>query len=318
MSATTYEEIALRWKPENKRDHIFNILSVFVLACFIGAGITVSTIKVPKPQRESHISIPERVAKYISERPQLKPKPKLHVLPKPVPLPPPLRHKRKKVPSKPLTKIEKKARKKAESSGLLALTKQLSDIMDTSRIDSMVGKKINHARNANTKAGINSNILTAASGKGKININQNIHAGSAGQVPKLDNNQRQLARQLLAAHGEIAHAHNRHTSTDSQRMVRGSNLRSEEDVAYVMDKHKSMLHSLYRRARRTHPGLKGKIILEITILPSGKVSKVRVVSSELHDRSLEHDLVARIRLFDFGARPVEALTVTIPVEFLPS
>ena len=100
--------------------------------------------------------------------------------------------------------------------------------------------------------------------------------------------------------------------------MRGDNLRSEEDVAYVMDKHKSMLHSLYRRARRTHPGLKGKIILEITILPSGKVSKVRIVSSELHDKSLEQDLVARVRMFDFGSRTVEALTVTIPVEFLPS
>ncbi len=85
-----------------------------------------------------------------------------------------------------------------------------------------------------------------------------------------------------------------------------------------MDKNKSKLHSLYRRARRSHPGLKGKIVLEITIAPSGKVLKVRIKSSELNDPKLESRLVARIKRFDFGSYSVQKVTVTFSIEFLPS
>ena len=85
-----------------------------------------------------------------------------------------------------------------------------------------------------------------------------------------------------------------------------------------MDKNKSKLHSIYRRARRSHPGLKGKIVLEITIAPSGKVLSVRIKSSELNDPKLESRLVARIKRFDFGSDSVEKVTVIFPIEFLPS
>ena len=58
--------------------------------------------------------------------------------------------------------------------------------------------------------------------------------------------------------------------------------------------------------------------MPFTIQPSGQVSNVRVKSSELNDKSLEMSLIARIKQFDFGRRPVEPLTVVVPVEFLPS
>lgn len=85
-----------------------------------------------------------------------------------------------------------------------------------------------------------------------------------------------------------------------------------------MDQCKSKLHSIYRRARRSHPGLKGKIVLEITIAPSGKVLKVRVRSSELNNPKLESRLVARDKRIDFGSSSVEKVTVTFLIEFLPS
>jgi len=320
MSALTYEELALGWNPDNRRDRTFNIIAIIVLVMFTGGGMYLSSIPVPKQKRERLIPVPERIARFISEKPKPKPMPKPQVTPKPPPpLPPQFRRKRT-APAKPLTKVEKKARKKAESSGLLALTKQLSDLMDTQGVDKMVGKKLHHA-SASRAASVDSKVLTASAGKGSSAVSQNIHGDGAGSGATLDNNQRQLAQRLLASHGEFA----KHTDSSiaggkrgQGATVRGDNLRSEEDVAYVMDRHKSMLHSLYRRARRTHPGLKGKIVLEITILPSGKVSKIRIVSSELQDKSLERDLVSRIKLFDFGAKPVETLTLTIPVEFLPS
>ena len=49
-----------------------------------------------------------------------------------------------------------------------------------------------------------------------------------------------------------------------------------------------------------------------------EVTDLRVVSSELRAAELEGKLLARIRQFDFGAKDVDAITVTWPVDFLPS
>ena len=43
-----------------------------------------------------------------------------------------------------------------------------------------------------------------------------------------------------------------------------------------------------------------------------------VVSSELGDDELERKLVARVKLFRFEARDVEAITTTKPIDFFPA
>ncbi|NNE64403.1 MAG: TonB family protein, partial [Gammaproteobacteria bacterium] len=105
------------------------------------------------------------------------------------------------------------------------------------------------------------------------------------------------------------------TKTDTRRK---SGVRSEESVTLVFDRNKSKLFALYNRARRKNPNLEGKVILELTIAPSGKVTRIIIVTSELNDKSLESRLLKRIKQFDFGAQAVEQVTVTYPVEFLPS
>jgi len=85
-----------------------------------------------------------------------------------------------------------------------------------------------------------------------------------------------------------------------------------------MDKNKSKLHSLYRHARRSDPGIQGKIVLEITISPAGKVLSVVMVSSELNNPKLESRIISRIKQFKFGEANVKKVTVTYPIEFLPS
>ena len=183
----------------------------------------------------------------------------------------------------------------------------------------MVSGDIRKSENAAHEATVNSKVLTENSTKGSGGVKQSIStAGSTSASIKLDGRQAAEAKRLLTAGDQLDTGSRRSTGKSDDKNERGSNVRTEEDVAYVMDKHKSVLHALYRRARRNHPGLKGKIVLELTILPSGKVSKVRIVSSELNDPSLEQNLIARIRQFDFGSRPVQPLTLTIPVEFLPS
>ncbi|RLJ21764.1 hypothetical protein DJ031_02435 [bacterium endosymbiont of Escarpia laminata] len=94
--------------------------------------------------------------------------------------------------------------------------------------------------------------------------------------------------------------------------------RTEEEVQLVFDRNKGALYSIYNRALRKNPSLMGKMLLEITIAPSGKVTTCRLLSSELENRKLERKLLARIRMFDFGSKEVETTVVSYPIDFLPS
>ena len=60
------------------------------------------------------------------------------------------------------------------------------------------------------------------------------------------------------------------------------------------------------------------MVLKLSIAPSGQVTDIRVESSELKAAELESKLLARIRAFDFGAKDVNPMTVTYPLDFLPS
>ena len=93
---------------------------------------------------------------------------------------------------------------------------------------------------------------------------------------------------------------------------------SREEIETVFDRNKGALYALYTRAQRDNPEIQGKLVLEITISPAGEVTMARVVSSELKDPELERKIVARVKLFRFEPRDVEAITATKPIDFFPA
>ena len=98
----------------------------------------------------------------------------------------------------------------------------------------------------------------------------------------------------------------------------GKASRSIEDVRLVFERNKGSIYAIYNRALREEPGLQGKVVLKLTIAPSGSVTDLRIESSELKTPELEAKLLARIRQFDFGAKDVNQMVVSYPVDFLPS
>ena len=94
--------------------------------------------------------------------------------------------------------------------------------------------------------------------------------------------------------------------------------RAREEVEIVFDRNKGALYALYGRALREKPELAGKLVLEFTIAPSGEITNVRVVSSELNDPELEKKIVARVRQIRFKPADVEPLTVSKPIDFFPA
>ncbi|MFO1217984.1 MAG: AgmX/PglI C-terminal domain-containing protein [Burkholderiaceae bacterium] len=98
----------------------------------------------------------------------------------------------------------------------------------------------------------------------------------------------------------------------------GKASRSIEEIKLVFERNKGAIYAIYNRALREDPSLQGKVVLELKIAPSGQVTDLRIVSSELKAHELEAKLLARIRQFDFGAKDVDLMVVSWPVDFLPS
>lgn len=95
--------------------------------------------------------------------------------------------------------------------------------------------------------------------------------------------------------------------------------RSLEEIQLVFDRNNSALSSLYNRARRDKPDMQGKMVIRLTIEPDGSVSACSLVSSELGNPELERKILARIQLFNFGAKAVPSYTYpNYPIIFLPS
>ena len=94
--------------------------------------------------------------------------------------------------------------------------------------------------------------------------------------------------------------------------------RSQEEIQEVLDRHKGALYALYNRELESDPSLQGRVVLSLTISPSGNVTDCRVTASELDSSAFQSKLVQRMRAIDFGPKPeAPTVTTTVPIEFLP-
>ena len=157
-------------------------------------------------------------------------------------------------------------------------------------------------------------------------VTSNVGGGSGARVrdvaPRDSGRQTQLGpRQgsnvnntITASGGGIGKASDR-SGFGGQSRLAG---RSLEEIQLVMDRNKGGLYSIYNRALRKNPALAGKLVLRITIAPSGQVTQCEVVSSELRDPDLERKVVSRVRLIQFGAKDVDSISINYPIYFAPS
>ena len=84
-----------------------------------------------------------------------------------------------------------------------------------------------------------------------------------------------------------------------------------------MDRSKGSMYAVYNRALRSNPNLRGTVTVRMVIEPSGKVTSVKLISSELDDTMLEQKLLARIKMISFGAEDVARTTLNYSFDFLP-
>ena len=302
--AANYRIFDLPWTPDDDEQRRLRKTAQIALLIFAALGILVPLL--PVSERPPPAALPEEVVRLVLEPPpppppkpeEKKPEPKPEAKPEPKPVP------------KPVDR-QAEARKKAEKSGLLAMKDQLEDLrqaLEPTEMSSapMIGKVEGESRAERSlvtsrtgvgSGGINTGKLSSGFGSGPGNLKGHA-AGTA--VPsfadKIGEDKAQASR--TGAGGRAS--------------------RSREEIEIVFDRNKSAIYALYSRALREQPELQGKVVVQLTIAPSGEVTDCRILSTELNDAELEHKLLARIRMFRFEDKDVEAMTTTKPIEFFPA
>jgi TonB family protein len=312
MSATYYRVYDLPWTPSHDEQRRVRRVLGAVLGLFIGFGIVIPLLP-DKPRTPAMApAVPDRIVEFILQQP--KPKP----LPKPVEVPPPKPVEVPKVEARverpvpvPVTQAEPRPdpRKKAAASGLLALSDQLAELRDMDVKTNVDAKSLNAGAGERTR--VDRSILTAktGSGSGGIAVGE-VSKGFGGGSTGLKGH---ATAQVSSATTEASAAPEAQRSGKSAKAAR-----TREEIELVFDKNKSAIYSLYSRALRENPALQGKVVLEITIAPTGEVTECRVISSELGDPELERKLVARVKMFRFEDRDVAVMTTTKPIDFFPA
>ena len=74
---------------------------------------------------------------------------------------------------------------------------------------------------------------------------------------------------------------------------------SKEAIRKVIRTQLSSMESSYQSALKRKSDLKGEVVLQITIDPSGRVSKVGLVSSKIDDKFLEQSIIQKIKELKF-------------------
>lgn len=300
----TWQEPFLPW-VESENDRRFKRYLIVSLLVFMVLGLIWGNLPVPEQTQQEIQPIPPRLAKLILEQ---KKQP-----PPPVAKPKTKTEKKKEAPKKkakekPRTKKQETARKKAESAGLVALSDELADLRESFDVaslqDNRLQQKVGKAAAPTTT---NSTILTAKASKGSGGINTSTLSQNTG-------GQQLASRSTTNVTSTIPSG-----TSSSKRSGAGRTAgRGEEEIEKVFQQNKGAIFSLYNRELRKDPTLQGKVVMELTIAPNGKVVKCRIVSSELNNPTLERKLVSRVKLFRFAAKDVAQVTVSYPIDFLPS
>jgi TonB family protein len=321
MVTDTVIVMQLPWSLQDGERFFKKILVAFLLA-FLVAAIPVSIVNLPELTRADKERLPPQLARVVLEQKEIIPppvieKPKVEVSAVEKPKEQSLPEKAKPVlpttEQAPKPKIEQpvsaettRARNVAKKSGLLAVANEMNELTDTRDIDVNIRTKVSNNKTNSKAAGYDAALIASATST--ATTNKVDEKKVIGELNKTDLQERNTASQTTAATERF--------ESEKSTSAQGGG-RTTDDVALVFNKNKTSLYSLYDRERRKNVGLKGRIVFQLTIAPNGKVTDVKVISSELNNPALEARIISRIKMFMFSPSTGGPITLNYPVEFLP-
>ena len=322
---TRIHSLALPWSLSAEDERRFQRILRLILVIFLVLSLVIPILPLTRLEKQMVEELPPRLAKLMLEKKPAPPPPKPQPViskPKPVPKQVEKPKPRPKPKTKPKTKPQQvklskpapvkktiSARKQAEQSGLLALKDTLQDLRQNTMATSLrQTRALSHAGGQARKT--ERAILTAGTTSGSGGIK------TAGLTRNTSGNAL-ASRTMTKVHSPMGNATGGSGVGKTGNSDRKAG-RSIEEIQMIFDRNKGAIYSVYNRALRKDPTLQGKIVLRLTIAPNGKVTFCELVSSELHDAVLGQKISKRVKLFDFGVKDVDAVTITYPIDFLPA
>lgn len=298
-----YRPMGLPWGGQTEDDRRLRRISSLILLFTLLLSIGITMIILPQVETEE-IELPARLAKLLMERQKNL---------EPTEAPREQRIEKRKLQARkkaPETKTRKQqqARAKARKSGLLALGDTFESLKKSQFEDKLRGQtSMTVAGRKSSESERKIILASAGQGSGGITISKLSRAtGGSGLVG------RNTSRVSSGLADSVA------ANADRRVVGSGKASRTDEEIQIVFDKNKSALYRLYNRELRRDPSLQGKVVLKLTIAPSGRVTMCIVLSSNLKAKRLERKIAQRVKLFDFGQKDVSAVTITYPIDFLPA
>lgn len=322
MDLPFYREYDLPWTADTGQERKFRRLLGVAFLVALALGTVWPFIPTRQPDPAEIVEIPPRIAQLLLEDkpvPPPPPPPKEEPEPEPeiedeaepeqvvenVPEPQP---EPEAAPEPEIDRTEV-ARQQAQAA-LMPFAEDLADLVDKDLVESVADERpltgsVGEAAR-NERSMITSRVGTASAGINTAGLSRNTGGtGIAGRaITQIES--------PVASVGQSVGGGARRTGTS------GKASRSREEIELVFDRNKGAIFALYNRALRQDPSLEGKLVLRLTIAPSGEVTFCEIVSSELGDPELEQKLVQRVLMFRFEAKDVEPVTTTKPIDFFPA
>lgn len=317
--AATIPEPNLPW-VEQQEDRSFRWIMIITLLLFLSAGVVLNAIKLPEIVQKNLVDISPRLAKLILEKQKIKPPPKKEK-PKEVKKEEPKKKEPEKKKEKPKKKEPEKkkevkkpdAKEVAKNSGLIALADELEDLRESFELDEALKLPQQNEGKQAAVVATSSDLLSANAQQSSGGIKTDTLNRTIKTSELVQRKTTKVESKIEADATKLAK-----TSTKKQQQKGSVAQRSRDEIERVFQKNKGGIFNLYNRALRKNPDLVGQVVVELTIAPSGQVTAASVLSSELGDEALERKLVLKIKKFKFSKANVAAITVTYPIDFLPS
>lgn len=292
------------------QDKKFTRILQILIALYLLVAIVVPFIEQVEVSREVKEKVPVQLAKIMLKEKKL-----------PIPEKKEEKPKEKPKDDKKLEEIKDKkieppktkrqaAKQKAQSSGLAAMKDELFAMRDAFDVKPASTTKLN--KTSTTEVKVKRKLLASAANTQSSALSA---ANTTQTVASDELSTRNTQEVRLSAEEVLASTD---TAVAESLAAQKSGQRSEVTLRRTLEANKSRLYARYNRALRKDPFLKGKVLFELEILPSGKVSKVTIKSSELNNAKLERQLTIILRAIKFSEESVGTIVTIWAIDFLPS
>lgn len=307
-----YKRSVMPWETEEEdRRRLRKVLLIAFLVMFV-IGVVPQVWQFPEPDPNKKIEVPDRLVQMLKKKQP----------PKPIEQPKQVKQEEEKPKDvakkedrpKPTEQQVKKARKTAQTKGVLAFSDSFSDMIEDADVSNLgADARVSDAGSQSLGGAPGSRSMLAAQATGSSGgiANARISRGGVGAggsgISGVEAGQVESSVSIAAR--------------DAARPVSSGvgPARTDEEIQIVFDRYKSALYRIYNRELRNDPTLRGKMVLAITIEPDGSVSACKVQSTDMNSATLSAEIVERVKRFNFGAKEgVPATKILYPIDFLPA